>query len=242
METTTTPFDLNRAIQEWRESLDQSPAIRRENLDELETHLSDSIANLMQRGLMADEAFIIATRRVGNNTVLGREFGKINAPGIWLNRALWMLVGVQAFGCIGSLLHAVTLAATVGCRPLGNMPSMYTGSLFAIVHLSTFALALVAGWRLLWRKGNSVTAWLHKVPGSLPRTIALIGACLAILLLPPIIHAGSNVLIFRFATPTGANSFYLGMNYGTATASLMESVALIVLTLLLARRQLLAKT
>jgi hypothetical protein len=41
-------FDLNRAIQNWREQLAQLPAFRSENLDELETHLRDSIAVLKQ--------------------------------------------------------------------------------------------------------------------------------------------------------------------------------------------------
>src|SRR5690349_14090776 len=39
-----TSFDLNRAVQQWRETLAQSPAFRGENLNELESHLSDSIA------------------------------------------------------------------------------------------------------------------------------------------------------------------------------------------------------
>ena len=49
METTSTPFDLNQAIQQWRDGLAQSPAIRGENLDELEVHLRDSVATLQAR-------------------------------------------------------------------------------------------------------------------------------------------------------------------------------------------------
>ena len=71
---TTTPIDLNRAIQHWRENLAQSPAIRGDNLNELESHLRDSIATLQKSGLSAEEAFLVATKRVGNGATLGVEF------------------------------------------------------------------------------------------------------------------------------------------------------------------------
>ena len=41
-----TPFDLNPAIQRWRDNLGQSSAFRRENIDELETHVRDSMGAL----------------------------------------------------------------------------------------------------------------------------------------------------------------------------------------------------
>ena len=36
-------FELNRAIQRWRENLGRSPVFRHENLNELEAHLRDSV-------------------------------------------------------------------------------------------------------------------------------------------------------------------------------------------------------
>jgi len=38
------PFDLNNAVQQWREKLAQAPAFQSENLNELESHLRDSVA------------------------------------------------------------------------------------------------------------------------------------------------------------------------------------------------------
>jgi hypothetical protein len=57
-----TEFDLNRAIQQWRAGLADSPAFRAENLDELESHLHDSIRALEAHGLSVEEAFLIATK------------------------------------------------------------------------------------------------------------------------------------------------------------------------------------
>jgi len=248
MATTTGPFDLNQAIQQWRESLNQSPAFRRENLDELESHLRDSIANLGQRGLAADEAFLIATRRVGSGTALGAEFGKINAHEIWLNRALWMLIGTQVFAFMRSLVNAITEGATaLGIKPivsLGNASSaqLYIGLLSGLVHLLTFAAALIIGWRLLTRKSNGISAWLRNMPNRSRHSEAIVAACLIPLFLTTALQMCSPLLIRNLANASNGQQFLVGLGVGTAWAVLLESALLVLLTLLLARRQLLAKT
>lgn len=239
MATTTAPFDLNQAIQQWRESLNASPAFRRENLDELESHLRDSIADLGQRGLAADEAFLIATRRVGSGAALGTEFSKINAQGIWLNRALWMLVGIQIFMCIGCLQSAITFGTVLGVRVVGYaaLPPLYSGLLCAFARLLIFAVLLTVGWRLLMRKYERISAWLRKVPNSSARLIA---SGLTLMLLARVISGVSSALFFRYS-PANVEKM-AGISYGTFSSTLIESALLILLTLLLARRQLLAKT
>ncbi|MCY4665182.1 MAG: permease prefix domain 1-containing protein, partial [Acidimicrobiaceae bacterium] len=52
-------------IGEWRESLEQAPAVDSTDLDELEGHLRDQIADLGEAGLAPDEAFLIAVKRMG---------------------------------------------------------------------------------------------------------------------------------------------------------------------------------
>ena len=94
---TSSPFDLNLAIQHWRENLGQSPALRDENLNELESHLRDSIAMMQTRGLSAEEAFMIAVRRVGRQSLLEAEFAKVNREGVWFDRLLWILIAFQTW-------------------------------------------------------------------------------------------------------------------------------------------------
>jgi hypothetical protein len=72
------PFDLNNAIQRWRQNLATSPAFRAENLDELEAHLRDSVSALVAKGLSGEEAWLIATRRLGSTQSVTNEFCKIN--------------------------------------------------------------------------------------------------------------------------------------------------------------------
>jgi len=58
---TRTQFNLDCAIQSWRENLAQAPAFRPENLNELESHLRDCIAKLQQATLSAEEGFTVAS-------------------------------------------------------------------------------------------------------------------------------------------------------------------------------------
>jgi signal peptidase I len=81
-----TSFNLNNAIQEWRRHLAQSAAFRSADLDELESHLRDSIPALQDAGLSSEEAFLIASRRLGTRQALESEFGKIREGRTWLNR------------------------------------------------------------------------------------------------------------------------------------------------------------
>lgn len=82
---TSLPFDLNAAFSDWREKLQQSPYFRTENLDELETHLRDSVTVLQTKGLTADEAFMIGSRRVGTADTLEGQFAAENGGRGWRN-------------------------------------------------------------------------------------------------------------------------------------------------------------
>lgn len=105
---TPTSFDLDQAIQQWRERLAQSPALHQESLNELETHLRDSIAILERSGLSQVEAFTTATRRLGGERQLQNEFAKLSFFGRWLNclgrmtTTTWKVQGENS-------VHTVTL-------------------------------------------------------------------------------------------------------------------------------------
>ena len=93
----TFAFDLNRAIHDWRKGLAKSPALKRDSLDELEAHLKDSIATLMENELSEEEAFLIAVRRCGTELELYAEFSKSglidSLVEIWFFRTAWIVLG-----------------------------------------------------------------------------------------------------------------------------------------------------
>ena len=74
---------LELEIEEWRAFVQQSPAVDGRDLEELEDHLRDQIADLMEAGLTADEAFLIAVKRLGSIDELSREFARENSGRLW---------------------------------------------------------------------------------------------------------------------------------------------------------------
>ena len=136
---TPTGFDLNTAIQKWRDHLAQAPALHGESLDELEGHLRDSTARLVAQGLAPDEAFLIAQRRLGTSDELVQEFNKSNGASMWLARIAWMLVGFQAVGLISQLASLASELAYIGTFMVSKN-ALVTGSVAFVVHWSTVAL------------------------------------------------------------------------------------------------------
>jgi hypothetical protein len=94
-----TRFDLNAAIENWRNELAAQPNLASDDRHELETHLCDAIAGFQQRGLNDEESFRLARKRVGQLQQLGKEFKKVNACH-WnrpLAIAAWMIFIVSFF-------------------------------------------------------------------------------------------------------------------------------------------------
>jgi len=97
---------LEQLIADWRSELANSESIFPDNIDELEDHLRASVSHLVEQGLSDEEAFIVAARRIGTSTELGREFHKVNANLIWFQRLRWMIFGLllfQVLNVIGSI-------------------------------------------------------------------------------------------------------------------------------------------
>ena len=74
---------LESEIAEWRAFVGQHPAVGPLDVDELEAHLRDQIADLASAGLAADEAFLIAVKRMGSLDELSREFAREHSGRLW---------------------------------------------------------------------------------------------------------------------------------------------------------------
>ena len=74
---------LERQIAEWRGYLNRRQAVRTVDIDELEDHLRDQVAALMDVGLKADEAFLVAVKRMGEIDALSREFAQEYSERLW---------------------------------------------------------------------------------------------------------------------------------------------------------------
>lgn len=70
-------------IAEWRAYVAKAPAVNGRDVDELEAHLRDQIAELDAAGLTADEGFLVAVKRMGDLDSLSREFAREHSGRLW---------------------------------------------------------------------------------------------------------------------------------------------------------------
>ncbi len=157
-------FDLNVAIARWRQGLGASSAFRRDNLDELESHLRDTVQTLTTKGLDEEEAFLIAVRRLGYAEPLEREFAKVNSTQVWLVRAIWMLTGILLLQVIMPVARIAGFFAFVLARNLLPQSQVHLHRSLAALVILGMAVALVAGaWRLALRRQKFLTEWTQRM-------------------------------------------------------------------------------
>jgi hypothetical protein len=73
-------FDLEQSLAGWRKQMLAAGIKTPVPLEELEIHLREDIAQQMQSGLSAQQAFGIAVKKIGQALELKREFKKTSAP------------------------------------------------------------------------------------------------------------------------------------------------------------------
>jgi hypothetical protein len=195
---TAIEFDLNMALRLWREQLSQSPQFRPENLDELESHLRDSMASLQTKGLSAEESFLIGARRVGSAAALEREFAGENGGRGWrhflqrfsykyLNKVVHGLVLLYfATGCW--LLWGVLMVSRFLDKAMGQLNGGHPAPPFTVLFLGLVhywyvppLLALIYCGFVWTRKAYGRSTWFG--------FFALATAALLLLALPVLIAA-----------------------------------------------------
>ena len=74
---------LEEQIDQWRSYLRRRQAIHTVDVAELEDHLREQVAALLAAGLAADEAFLVAVKRMGNLDAVSREFAREHSDRLW---------------------------------------------------------------------------------------------------------------------------------------------------------------
>jgi hypothetical protein len=240
-----TEFDLNAAIQRWRENLSQSPQFRAENLDELEAHLRDAIATMQGQRLTDEEVFLVATRRLGGVHALEPEFAKINAREVWLNRALWMLLGVQLWFVLSSLTQVTSDLTVVGGligfgRDLNPAPGQAWATDIAVLFgVAQVAMWLLSIWGCVWfvrRREKGLQARATEVlrrPGLLALAVT---AMWVVFLVIRSSGFAENAFLHSKLTVKQLGLVGVSRMWSSVVLSIVEVIALTVVTALLARR------
>jgi hypothetical protein len=106
---------LDQQIAEWRAHVGSAPGVDGHDVDELEDHLRDQIAELNAVGLADDEAFLVAVKRLGDVDALSREFAREHSGRLWKQLVLGGDEGPErpASGWRTTLAFAVAAAVVV---------------------------------------------------------------------------------------------------------------------------------
>ena len=138
-----TSFNMEQAIEKHIATLASAGTLLPDDVKELTSHLMEAVATLTQQGLSEEEAFIIATKRLGTRQQLANEYGKVNPSmqvnGIWapmifgfatLTGLWWLGTAILAFVYGGALanggvprfpLFSVVVAHVALCVAIGVM-------------------------------------------------------------------------------------------------------------------------
>src|SRR4029453_15387520 len=102
--------ELEAQFAQWRQYVQRCRELQQADADELEDHLRGSVDELVAAGLSADEAFLVAVKRMGSLDELSREFAREHSERLWKQlvltgdpgspaadprsrRDLWVMVG-----------------------------------------------------------------------------------------------------------------------------------------------------
>ncbi len=164
----STPHDasgLEEQIGLWRSFVRRRQSIHAVDVAELEDHLREQVAGLAAAGLAADEAFLVAVKRMGNLDTLSREFAREHSERLWkqlvavppeaAERSPWTSrEAVVAFGLAVAAAASIKLPAVFGLA-LGQHEAFY------VRNVSLFVLPFLTGF-FVWKRrlATSTVRWL----------------------------------------------------------------------------------
>jgi hypothetical protein len=153
--TALTDGGLEDQIGQWRAYVRNHAAISSADADELEHHLRDQVADLGAAGLSADEAFLVAVRRMGRMDEISREFAREHSERLWKQLVLSGDTGSGSGRSGGRRELAVAVGLAVAAAVCVKLPALFGLSMtdsaaFYALNLSLFAwpfLAALLAWR-----------------------------------------------------------------------------------------------
>ena len=156
---------LEEQIDQWRSYLRRRQAIHSVDVAELEDHLREQIAVLAAAGLSADEAFLVAVKRMGALDALSREFAREHSDRLW--KQLVVSPSDTAEPQAGARTDAVVaFGLAVAAAVAVKVPALFGMDLdedagFYARNLSLFVLPLLTGY-FAWKRrlGPRTLVWL----------------------------------------------------------------------------------
>jgi hypothetical protein len=151
----STASSLEEQIDQWRGFLRRRQAIHAVDVAELEDHLREQVAGLVEAGLATDEAFLVAVKRMGDLDALSREFAREHSERLW--KQLVVVPSDAPEPRARARKDAlVAFALAVGAAEPIKLPTLFgidwhQDAGFYARNLSLFVLPLLAGY-FVWKR------------------------------------------------------------------------------------------
>jgi hypothetical protein len=148
--------DLEGQIAEWRAYTHRRRTLHQTDVEELEDHLRSRITELTEAGLHADEAFLIAVKRMGSLDELSREFAREHSERLWKQLVLPSEPDAPAAARSRRELIAMVLCAAAAALAI-KVPALFglgftdDNDTFYARNLSLFALPALAAY-FVWQR------------------------------------------------------------------------------------------
>jgi hypothetical protein len=156
---------LEDQIGQWRSYVRRRQAIHVVDVAELEDHLREQVAVLVDAGLTTDEAFLVAVRRMGNLDALSREFAREHSDRLWKQLVVSPSDAdeprtVARTDAIVAFCLAAAAAAAIKAPALFGMQLDADAGFYAR-NLSLFVLPFLTGY-FIWKRrlDTSTLRWL----------------------------------------------------------------------------------
>ncbi|MCE6995013.1 permease prefix domain 1-containing protein [Saccharothrix sp. S26] len=145
---------LEAQFAQWRHYVQRRRELRQADADELEDHLRGSVDDLMAAGLRADEAFLVAVKRMGSLDELSREFAREHSERLW--KQLVLTGGPDGPVTRSRRDLVVMVGCALGAAASVKVPellgaSLADGSTFYPLNAGLLVLPWLAGF-LAWRR------------------------------------------------------------------------------------------
>jgi hypothetical protein len=161
MTTTLEAASLEEQIDQWRNYLRRRQAIHTVDVAELEDHLREQVAGLVDAGLRTDEAFLVAVKRMGALDALSREFAREHSERLW--KQLVITPSDSEFrGEVSRKDAFVAFGLAVGAALAVKLPALFglqleADAAFYARNMSMFVLPFLVGYFAWKRQLNTRT-------------------------------------------------------------------------------------
>jgi len=160
-----THTSLDEQIAQWRAYVRRRRAIDGPDIEELETHLRDQMGVLAQAGLMEDEAFLVAVKRMGSLDALSREFAREHSERLWKQLVI-APDGDAASSTVTRTETVVVFALAIAAALAIKIPALFGLKLggggdepFYARNASLFVLPFLTGY-FVWKRGMAPRQWV----------------------------------------------------------------------------------